>query len=261
MMTAQQMLTGNFYISCMLLPKVLIIDDEEASRIIIRQYLQEYTGVEILGECKNGIEAVAAIDRLEPDLIFLDIQMPGFSGFQVLRTIVHVPKIIFTTAFDKYALKAFDSNAIDYLLKPYTRQRFDQALSKALLKPAHTAGLQSLADNSTEANPVFPKKILLESGTKMVSISIDDIIYFEADKDYTKVHTAQKNYLSNYGIGVLEQRLNSDTFLRIHRSYIVNLHHIAEVHRQNSDIYLLLKNDTSLKVSKGYIDNIRKLMY
>ncbi len=245
----------------MSLRKVLIIDDEEASRLIIRQYLDGYTDIEILGECQNGIEAVASIDRLEPDLVFLDIQMPGFSGFQVLRSIVHVPHIIFTTAFDKYALKAFDSNAIDYLLKPYTRERFNQALSKVLVHNHSTSSLQSLTETTNGSNSSYYPKIFLESGNKMICIATDDILYMEAEKDYTRVHTPQKNYLSNFGIGVLEQRLDPSVFIRIHRSYIVNLNYIQEVHKENSDTYLVLRNDLSLKVSKGYAENIRKLMY
>jgi two-component system LytT family response regulator len=244
------------------LKKVLIIDDEEAARIIIRQYLDDYSDLQIAGECQDGIEAVATINRLEPDLIFLDIQMPGLSGFQVLRQIVHVPQIIFTTAYDQYALKAFDSNAIDYLLKPYTKERFNQALSKALIRGGDNhAKIAAFAENQGLTESSYYERMLLESGNKMVSLDINDIIYLEAEKDYTRVFTAQKSYLSNYGIGIMEQRLNPAYFIRIHRSHIINIHYIREVYKENSDTYLVLKNDISLKVSKGYTDNIRKLMY
>jgi two-component system LytT family response regulator len=238
--------------------KVLIIDDEEASRTIIRQYLEAHPEIEIAGECHNGIEAVHLIDEVEPDLIFLDIQMPGCSGFQVLRKIVHVPQIIFSTAFDRYALKAFDSNAVDYLLKPYTKERFEQALTKIMQGGNSAESIQNLAQS---AGSIYYDKILLENGNKMISIHIADITYLEAEKDYTRVFTSDKNYLSNFGISILEQKLNPCNFTRIHRSHIININQIHEVYRENGDTYLLLKTQQVFKVSKSYTDNIRKMMF
>lgn len=242
----------------MALKTVLIIDDEEASRTIIRQYLEDHPEIEIAGECHNGIEAVNAINEIEPDLVFLDIQMPGCSGFQVLRKIVHVPQIIFSTAFDRYALKAFDSNAVDYLLKPYTKERFEQALAKIMHNGNSAESIQNLAQT---AGGIYYDKILLENGNKMISIHISDITYLEAEKDYTRVFTSDKNYLSNFGISILEQKLNPSHFTRIHRSHIININHIHEVYRENGDTYLVLKNQQLFKVSKSYTDNIKKMMY
>ena len=244
--------------------KVLIIDDEEPARVLLKQYLEDHDQLEIIGECSDGLIAVNMIDRLEPDLIFLDVQMPGLSGFQVIRQIVHIPQVIFTTAFDQYALRAFDSNAVDYLLKPYTKERFNQALAKVLLRNS-----QSAAQNITPAETTFQasssgshhERILLESGSKMISLSIHDIIYLEAEKDYTRVYSQTKNYLSNFGISTLEQRLPPSVFTRIHRSFIINIHFIKEVYKQNNDTYLVLKNEMTLKVSKGYVENIRRMMY
>ena len=242
--------------------KVIIADDEAAARTILLQYLADFAELEIVAQCQDGIETMTAIDRLEPDIVFLDIQMPGLSGFQVLRQIVHVPQIIFTTAYDQYALKAFDSNAIDYLLKPYTRERFHQAVSKLLTRQGNDlAKITALTDAINQPGQTFPERILLENGNKMISLAVQDIAWLAAEKDYTRVHTLQKNFLSNYGIGVLEQRLNPAVFIRVHRSHIVNVHHIREVYKENSDAYLVLNNDVSLKVSRGYIDNLKKLMY
>lgn len=244
------------------LKKVIIADDEAAARTILQQYLDDYPEMEVVAQCQDGLEAVAAIDRLEPDLVFLDIQMPGLSGFQVLRQIIHVPQIIFTTAYDQYALKAFDSNAIDYLLKPYTRERFNQAVAKVLNRQGtDLARLAALTDVAGQPEQGYPERILLENGNKMISLAVQEIAYLAAEKDYTRIHTLQKNFLSNYGIGVLEQRLNPAVFIRIHRSHIVNIHHIREVYKENNDAYLVLNNDVSLKVSRGYIDNLKKLMY
>lgn len=244
------------------LKKVIIADDEAAARTILQQYLDDYPEMQVVAQCQDGLEAVAAIDRLEPDLVFLDIQMPGLSGFQVLRQIIHVPQIIFTTAYDQYALKAFDSNAIDYLLKPYTRERFNQAVAKVLNRQGtDLARLAALTDVAGQPEQGYPERILLENGNKMISLAVQEIAYLAAEKDYTRIHTLQKNFLSNYGIGVLEQRLNPAVFIRIHRSHIVNIHHIREVYKENNDAYLVLNNDVSLKVSRGYIDNLKKLMY
>jgi len=241
---------------------VLIIDDEDAARVLIRQYLKAYPELEIIGECRDGLEAVTAINRLEPDLVFLDIQMPCLSGFQVIRQLVHIPQIVFTTAYDQYALKAFDTNAVDYLLKPYTRERFRRAVDKAMLQNGYSrARITALAECAGEAAPAFYERIFLEAGQKMVSLAIDEIMYLEAEKDYTRVYTGEGFYLSNFGIGVLQQRLNPSIFFRIHRSFIVNIHHIRELYRAKSETYLVMKNDLSLKVSRGYVENIRKLMY
>lgn len=241
----------------------MIIDDEEAARVLIRQYLEDYDDIEIVGEFSDGLVSANAIDKMEPDLVFLDVQMPGLSGFQVIRQIVHIPQVIFTTAFDQYALKAFDSNAVDYLLKPYTKDRFNQALAKVLMRNGQPASplnaLMETSSFSTSGN--YYERILLESGSRMISLSIHDIIYLEAEKDYTRVHSHNKNYLSNFGISTLEQRLNPSIFTRIHRSFIINIHYIKEVYKQNNDTYLVLKNEMTLKVSKGYVENIRRMMY
>ncbi len=241
--------------------KVIIVDDESAARLILKQYLQDYQELIIVDECKDGLDAVAAINRHEPDIVFLDIQMPGLSGFQVLANIIHVPQIIFTTAYDQYALKAFDANAIDYLLKPYTKERFQQALSKLLVKGSNMQGLETLVEHSTRTGEKYFRKILLQSGSKMVSIDVSDIFYLEADKDYTRIYTANRTFLSSQGISTLEQKLDNTIFMRIHRSYIININMIKEFYRNGSDNYVVLKNETPLRVSRGYVDNIRKMIY
>lgn len=240
--------------------KVLIIDDEQDARHLIRQYIIPFTEFKIEGECENGFEAVAMINKLEPDLIFLDIQMPGLSGFQVVQQMVHIPQIIFTTAYDQYALKAFDANALDYLLKPYTAERFNIAVAKALSQPnGGYIEARKVADEITGS--AYPSRILVENGNKLTGLNTEDIIYLEADKDYTRIHTAAKSYLSNYGIGILEQRLNPSHFIRIHRSHIVNLIHIKEVVKEGATAQVILKNEKALNVSRGYMDEIKKRIF
>lgn len=242
--------------------KVIIIDDEEAARVLIKQYIADFKEVEVIAECENGIEAVSAINRLEPDIVFLDIQMPGLSGFQVLKQIVHIPQIIFTTAYDQFAIKAFDLNAIDYLLKPYTRQRFNQALSKLMLQQkGNRDSLSLLTEAANPALPGFSEKILVEHGNKLISLDVNDIIYLEAVKDYTQIYTEKARFLSSYGIGVIEQKLNPSLFMRVHRSFIINMNFIHEVHRDVNGMQVVLKNNIVLKVSRTYADNIKKLIY
>jgi two-component system LytT family response regulator len=239
--------------------KVLIIDDESAARSLIREYLEPLADFEVLGECENGPDAVEKINNLEPDLVFLDIKMPGLSGFQVVQQLIHRPQIIFTTAYDQYALKAFDANAIDYLLKPYTSERFNQAIRKIIsIIPHNFEKTQQLADEYTGHAPT---RILVENGNRFVTLNVEDIIYFEAEKDYTRIHTETKTYLSNFGIGVLGQPMNAKLFMRIHRSYIVNIHFIKEVFREGYSVQLILKNEKSLNVSRGYMDELKKLLY
>ncbi len=240
--------------------KIIICDDEDDARLLIQQYITDYPQLQVVKECSNGLEAVAAIDTLEPDLIFLDIQMPGLSGFQVLQKIVHVPQIIFSTAFDNYALKAFDSNAVDYLLKPYTKERFGQAVNKILLGSVkNLEGIKKLSDSLQTSYTAYPEKVLVESGSRMIALSVSDIIRIEADGDYSRIYAGQKFYISSYSMNMLEQKLNSAIFFRIHRSTIVNINGIKEVFRNNNGYYVLLLDGTTQKVGRSYTDIIKRI--
>lgn len=239
--------------------KVIIVDDEEPARHLLRQYLSDYAELVIIAECSNGEEAVLLIDKLEPDLIYLDIQMPLLNGFQVIQKIIHIPKIIFTTAYDRFALKAFEVNAIDYLLKPYTEERFRQATVKCL----NTAGWRDIVQlsdhlqNETE----FYSRLLIEHLGKLIAIQVTDIIHIEASGDYSKIHTnAPHPYLSSYGISKLEQKLSPKQFIRIHRSEIINITAIKEVYKDGNGGYdIILINDKKTKVSRGYAEKIKNI--
>ncbi len=244
--------------------KILLIDDEADARKLLREYLGAFPELAIAGECTNGLEAVSAIDRLEPDLIFLDIQMPGLSGFQVLQQIVHVPQVIFSTAYDRYALKAFDHNAIDYLLKPYTRDRFVQAISKVLRShPSRNLDqVRALSEHlQREFAPAnYPDRLLVEQGRHLVALPLNQIIWLQADDDYTRLHTRERFYLSSLGIGELELRLHPAQFLRIHRSAIINLEHIREVIKDPNGPIVVLSNGVRQKVSRSYQDALKRWM-
>ncbi|MCB0521960.1 MAG: response regulator transcription factor [Lewinellaceae bacterium] len=242
--------------------KVILIDDEGDARLMLRQYLEEFPGLTIVDECSNGLEAVTAIERHEPDLVFLDIQMPGMSGFQVLQNIVHIPQVIFSTAYDRYALKAFDHNAVDYLLKPYTRDRFAQAVNKLLLSsPSRNLHqIRALADNLQKEQTQYLDRLLVEQGNRMIALQAHEIIWIEANGDYANLHTGQKSFLSSLGLGELENRLNPAQFLRIHRSAIIGLAHILEVRKDPSGYYMDLTNGKRHKVSRSYQEALKKWM-
>jgi two-component system LytT family response regulator len=240
--------------------KVMIIDDEQDARLLLREYIAAYPFFEIVAESANGLEAVEAIDRLQPEIIFLDVNMPGLNGFQVVQQIIHMPRIIFTTAYDRYALKAFEVNAVDYLLKPYTEDRFDKAIEKIEQLPAVTEErIRKLAGEYGGAR--YVTRVLVESGYKYINIAVRDILFIEAAKDYCRIHTDKKNYLSNYGIGVLEQRLDPLHFLRIHRSWIVNVEHVKEYHKEGGTAQVIMDNGQALSVSRNYMEVVKKIIF
>lgn len=240
--------------------KVIICDDEEDARLLLRQYLAEFPYLELIAECNNGLESVQAIDALQADLVFLDIQMPGLNGFQVLHQISHIPQIIFSTAYDSFALKAFDSNAVDYLLKPYTRDRFGQALSKVLKQRIpHLDAIQRLGFSLHTAD-MFPERVFVESASKMIALAVKDIDWIEADGDYSRIFAGGKFYISRFGISNLEEKLNPASFVRIHRSVLVNVQKVRALERDAGNYFLVLSNGVTHKVGRTYVDAIRKWM-
>jgi two-component system LytT family response regulator len=242
------------------LRKIVIVDDEQASRQLLKEYISDYDQLQLLAECKNGIEAVGVVNALKPDIVMLDIQMPGKSGFDVLQELEFFPTLIFTTAFDQYALKAFEVNAVDYLLKPYTRERFKLALDKALQSGDKNLYKLFQLTESLQLKK-FPERILVEHGNRLVNVAVKDIYWLEAEGDYTKLHTASLTYLSNKGISELEQRLDPQQFQRLHRSAIVNLHAIREVYREPGGPQVVLQNNTVIKVSRSYTEALKKWIF
>jgi two-component system LytT family response regulator len=237
--------------------KVIIVDDEVPARVLLRKYIEQYPSLRLVATCKNGGEAIEAIEREEPDLVFLDIRMPVKDGFEVLREIRFLPRIIFSTAFDTYALEAFNVNAVDYLLKPYTLTRFDQALQKAL-RWDNRVNLQELKEKLDM--PALPDHILVMEGNRLASLPLMDIIWLEAEGDYTRIHTMKRSYLSNKGITELEQRLGNTQFVRVHRSALISLKSIAQVHKEASGPRIVLVNGREIRVSRSYLPHFRKLI-
>ncbi|HEU5291231.1 MAG TPA: LytTR family transcriptional regulator DNA-binding domain-containing protein [Cyclobacteriaceae bacterium] len=232
--------------------KTILIDDEPLSREIIKSYLKKYEQVSIVEECNDGFEGVKAIQQHKPDLIFLDIQMPKINGFEILELIESPPAVIFTTAFDEYAIRAFESNAVDYLLKPFSEERFKKAMDKWQSKPTPEA-TQKVLDTVAQ-NPQQQNRVVVKTGTKVKIIPLHEIHYLEADDDYVRVVTADGQYLKNKTMQFYEQSLDPQQFVRVHRSYIIHINQITRIDPYQKENHLaLLRSGKQIPVSKtGY---------
>ncbi|MEO6347938.1 MAG: LytTR family DNA-binding domain-containing protein [Aquaticitalea sp.] len=240
--------------------KVIIVDDEAAGRKLIKEYLEDFKDLILLGEANNGVDAVKIINEFKPDLVFLDIQMPGMTGFDVLTHLEELPQIIFSTAYDQYALKAFEVHAVDYLMKPYTKERFKVAVER-LSKSSETNKARPLAESLLIETSKYPERILVQKQNKLVTIAVVDVIRIEAYGDYSKLITAEDSFLSNYGISTLEEKLDDAVFIRVHRSSIINLNKVKELNKYTKSYDVTMENGDVVRVSRGYMDNIKKLMY
>jgi two-component system LytT family response regulator len=237
--------------------KVILIDDEPLARSIVREYLQSYHDITIAEECNNGFEGVKAIQQHQPDLIFLDIQMPKINGFEMLELIEKPPSVIFTTAFEEYAIKAFETHAVDYLLKPFNKERFDKSLQKWL---QHNASQEIIKEKTQEVletaseSIIQSNRVVVKDGGKIKIIPVGSIQYLEAADDYVKIHTGEGAFLKNKTMAHFEKIWGSQQFIRIHRSYIINMQLISRIDPYEKDGHLvLLSTGVRLPVSKtGY---------
>ncbi|TSA26124.1 MAG: DNA-binding response regulator [Bacteroidetes bacterium] len=237
--------------------RTLIIDDEPPARQIIRDFLKGYPSIEIDGEFADGFSGLKAIQELKPDLVFLDIQMPKLTGFELLELLEEPPVIIFSTAFDQYAIKAFEMNAVDYLLKPYSRDRFDQALGKAMQALASGSGGDAPVQNilrSMDEQPEFLSRIAVKIRHKVHVIPVQEIRYLEADGDYVTIHTEKDRFLKEKTMKYFEMHLDTARFIRIHRSFIINVDFMDKLEYYDKESYaVLMKDGTRLKAStSGY---------
>lgn len=236
--------------------RVLIVDDEELARRLSIEYLRSHTDIEIVGECETGLEAVDAISRLEPELVLLDIQMPQLSGLEVLEVTGRRSGVIFTTAYDQYALKAFDLHAVDYLLKPFSQQRFDEALAKArkLLVQESTEKLDKLV--TQQGNQL--QRLLIRDRGQVHHVPLDSIEYVEAQDDYITIHAAQKSYMKTQSLSELEAQLDASKFVRIHRSFLLHITALKNIERVSKDSHIaILKSGVQIPVSRAGHERIR----
>jgi two-component system LytT family response regulator len=237
--------------------RALLIDDEPLARMVVREYLQDFEQIEVVQECNDGFEGLKAIQQHKPDLVFLDVQMPKINGFEMLELVDEAPAVIFTTAFDEYAIKAFEAHAVDYLLKPFSKERFSKAIEKYLAQavtankaPKQTESLLETASHSPQQH----ERIVVKTGTKVKIIPVADVQYLQADDDYVSVFTQEGSFLKNKTMSFFEQTLDPRHFVRVHRSYILSVQEITRIDPYEKDSHLaILKSGAKIPVSKtGY---------
>ncbi len=236
--------------------KVILIDDEPLARSVVAEYLAVHPDFEIIQQCGDGFEGIKAIQHQQPDLIFLDIQMPKINGFEMLELLESPPDIIFTTAFDEYAIKAFEAHAIDYLLKPFSQERFDKAIEKwkeqhKYSTKTNTGALLETASQS----PAQSDRVVVKNGSKIKIIPVADIFFLEAADEYVKIHTAEGYFLKKKTMSFFESSLPAGQFARSHRSYIVNVQEITRIEPYEKDNYVaVIKSGAQVPVSRtGYV--------
>ena len=242
--------------------KAIIIDDEELAREIIKEYLVNFPEIKVEAECQDAHEAFEAIINYNPDLLFLDIQMPEINGFELLEMLEELPNIIFSTAYDQYAIKAFEVNAVDYLLKPYDAERFELALKRAKkdiesdTKTNET--ITKLLESINKPKDYLDRLLIKQSG-RIVIISTSEIYLIKAADDYAEIHTTKESYLIQQSLNHLESRLDPDKFLRVHRSYITNINAIKDIVSWASGRYkLFLKNGNEISVSRSGYQKLKR---
>lgn len=241
--------------------RVILIDDEPLARSIVREYLSAYDDMEIVEECGDGFEGVKAITHHKPELIFLDIQMPKISGFEMLELLDEMPSVIFTTAFDEYALKAFDIHAVDYLLKPFNKERFDKAIQKwKATRPIPAEKTTALLDTMGESDN-HPQRVVIKLNNKIKIIPFQDILYVEAAEDYVFIHTAEGRYMKHKTMIFFEKALDSNLFVRCHRSFIVAIQEINRLEVYEKDNHIaILKSGAKIPVSKSGYSRLKAVL-
>jgi two-component system LytT family response regulator len=245
--------------------RAVIVDDEELARQVLREFVSAHNEIELIAECANGFEAVKIVTEQKPDLMFLDIQMPKLDGFEVLELIGNDTAVVFVTAYDSYAIKAFEVHAVDYLLKPFGADRFEASLKRAKERLAGKLpeATPSATDLAVAARPPaqFLDRIAVRDGTRVFIIPVAKLEYAEAQDDYVALAAEGKKHLKQQTISSLESALDPSRFLRIHRSYIVNLERVARVEPYAKDSHVaVLANGTQLPVSRAGYARLRAFL-
>lgn len=242
--------------------KAIIIDDEPLAASIVKDYLQDHKEVTVVQECMNGFEGVKAIMQHQPDLIFLDVQMPKINGFEMLELIDEPPAVIFTTAFDEYAIKAFEAHAVDYLLKPFSKERFDNALRKWFEQRSNADAKSKTKELIESTRPAEEQhRVVVKSGSNIRILPVQDIHYIEAHDDYVKIFTADDMYLKKQTMLHFEQSLNPVHFVRVHRSFIIQLQQITRIEPQGKDSHAaVLRSGTKVPLSKSGYAKLKEVL-
>lgn len=242
--------------------KAIIIDDEKLGRELIRKFLEKHSEIKIIAECANGFEGVKAVNELKPDLVFLDIQMPKLTGFEMLEILDHFPQIVFSTAYDEFAIKAFEVNAVDYLLKPYSQDRFDEAVEKVKIRLNTNFSSKQLIENLRD-DSIDNKinKITVAKNNEIVFIDFNEIFYLEAQDDYVQIFSSKGKFLKKRTMKFFEENLPQNEFVRIHRSYIARIEKIKKLEKFEKDNYhLLLIDNSKLPVSRSGYNLLKSIL-
>ena len=237
--------------------KAVIVDDEEPARELIKVFLNDFDNIEVGGEAMNGFDGAKLVNSIQPDLVFLDIQMPKVDGFEMLELLDNVPKIIFCTAFDEFAIKAFEHNAVDYLLKPFSAKRFSEAIDKVMNIAAEQR--QTVPQPAEYQKPL--ERVVIKDRKEIIILDVREIDYFEAQDDYVEINTRDNHWLKQKTMKYFEQALDDNQFCRVHRKYILNLNALAKIDKLGKETYLAqLKSGKSVPVSNSGYQTLRKLL-
>lgn len=248
--------------------RTVIIEDEAPARELVKAYIKTNENIELIAECQDGFAGVKTINETKPDLIFLDIQMPKLTGFEMIELLDEVPEIIFTTAYDQFAIKAFELSAVDYLMKPFSRERFNEAVKKVLARLQSRVEVSEKARIKNKNIETFTElkkdsieqveRLFVKTGTKIDVVPVETVIKIEAQDDYVEIHTADKKYLKNDTMNYLEKVLPAKTFTRVHRSHIINLNYINKIEKYGKESYVvILKDGSTVNVSKSRIKELK----
>src|SRR4051812_4848993 len=241
--------------------KAIIIDDEPLARMMVKEYLMAYPDITVIEECNDGFEGIKAIQRHQPDLIFLDIQMPKINGFEMLELIDNPPQVIFTTAFEEYAIKAFETHAVDYLLKPFSKERFDKAIQKLSQQQKPSSEKTREVLETAAHSPSQSSRVVVKDGGKIKIIPVTNIQYLEAADDYVKIVTGEGTFLKKKTMQFFEDSLQPFHFVRVHRSYIINTQLITRIDAYEKDSHLaLLSTGARVPVSKNGYGKLKEVL-
>ena len=240
--------------------KTIIIDDEQPAIDLLKHYLKQFGQIEIIKECNDGFCGLKAINELKPDLVFLDIQMPKLTGFERLELLDEKPMIVFTTAYDEYAIKAFEINAVDYLLKPFSEERLAEAVKRVESKSVNGVATNKYPELiQTVAKKEHIRRVVVKSGHKIAFIPVEDVVYIESEDDYVMIYTKTGRHLKQATMKYFETVLNPSEFMRIHRSFIVKADKIKQLEPfENGRFIAILDNGAKLSVSKSGYKNLRE---
>ncbi len=243
--------------------RAMIVDDEELARQIVREFLHSEPDIEVIAECGNGFDAVKSAVELHPDLLILDVQMPKLDGFEVLELIDRETAVVFVTAFDQYAMKAFDAAAVDYLLKPFSADRFRTAVERVRRRLADKKPRPEAAELSTAARgpEQYLTRLVVRDGSRVHIIPVEKLDYAEAQDDYVELHSGAKSYLKQQAMASLQSSLDPSEFVRVHRSFLVNIERVSKIEPHTKDTRLaVLRDGKQIPISRAGYTRLKALM-